>query len=259
MARAGGERVEPPQRSLRERAGAAPSTRVTTDTTEHGPRPLPTGPLLLALVLLLGAFGALTALVLVQPVLAPDVAVERAVQRAQAPWLDTLTAAIGWLGFPPGSIVVDALIVLGIALSGRIWGAVCAAIAAAGSAGVWFLVLAVVQRPRPTPDLVRVTAEINYGSFPSGHVLNLTTFYGFVALLAWTSLPPGWPRRLGVGICSLLVAAIGLVRIYSGEHWPTDVLAGYLLGAACWLLVSQIYLIGTRRARPKRTWHSNTN
>ena len=89
---------------------------------------------MLALVLLLGAFGALTALVLAQPVLGLDVAVERAVQRAQAPWLDTLTAAIGWLGFPPGSIAVDALIVIGVALSGRYWGAVCAALAAAGSA-----------------------------------------------------------------------------------------------------------------------------
>ena len=209
--------------------------------------------------MLLGAFGALTALVLAQPVLAPDVAIERALQRAQAPWLDTFAAAISWLGFPPGSIAVDGLIVLGVAVSGRRWGAVCAALAAAGSAGVWFLVLTVVHRPRPSPDLVRVTAEISYGSFPSGHVLNLTTFYGFLALLAWTSLPPGWSRRLALAICIGLIATIGLVRIYSGEHWPTDVLGGYLLGAACWLLVSQIYLIGTRRARPGRVWHSNTN
>ena len=66
-------------------------------------------------------------------------------------------------------------------------------------------------------------------------------------------------RRLSVGICIALIASIGLVRIYSGEHWPSDVLAGYLLGAACWLLVSQIYFIGTRHARPKTAWHSNTN
>ena len=230
-----------------------------TTTAHRPPRPLPLGPLLLALLVLLGAFVGLAVLIVAQPVLPVDVAIEQAVQRPQAAWLSTLDGAIGWLGFPPGSIVVDGLIVLGVFLSGRRWGAVCAALAAAGSAGAWFLVLALVQRPRPTPDLVRVTAEIGYGSFPSGHVLNLTAFYGFLAVLAWTTLAPGWPRRLALLVCLGLIALIGLVRIYSGEHWPTDVLGGYLLGAACLLLVSQIYFTGTSHARPTPAWHSNTS
>ena len=230
-----------------------------TTTAHRPPRPLPLGPLLLVLLVLLGAFVGLAVLVSARPVLGPDVTVEQAVQRPQAAWLSTLDGAIGWLGFPPGSIVVDGLIVLGVFLSGRRWGAACAALAAAGSAGAWFLVLALVHRPRPTPDLVRVTAEISYGSFPSGHVLNLTAFYGFLAVLAWTTLAPGWPRRLALLVCLGLIALIGLVRIYSGEHWPTDVLGGYLLGAVCLLLVSQIYFIGTSRAGNRWVWHSNTS
>lgn len=217
--------------------------------TELAARPLPTPRLVALLLLLLAVFGALTALILTQPVFGPDVAVERAIQGPRGAWLDALATAISWLGFPPWSIVVDAVVVIGAALSGRRWGGVCAALAAAGSAGLWFLVLSVVHRPRPTADLVRVTAEIAYGSFPSGHVMNLTAFYGFLAVLAATSLPPGWPRRVAIGLCVLLVTSIGLARIYSGEHWPTDVLAGYVLGAACLLVVTQVYLLGLRRAR----------
>jgi undecaprenyl-diphosphatase len=194
-----------------------------------------------------------------QPVLGPDIAVERAVQSVQAPPLDALTVAISWLGFPPWSIVVDGIIVLALAISGRRWGALCAALAAAGSAGLWFLVLDLVHRPRPSPDLVHVMAQIGYGSFPSGHVLNLTTFYGSLACVALVTMRPGGGRRIVVALCVGLIALIGVVRIYSGEHWPSDVLAGYLLGAACLLVTVQIYLTGMRRARPGSVWHSNTS
>jgi undecaprenyl-diphosphatase len=49
-------------------------------------------------------------------------------------------------------------------------------------------------------------------------------------------------RVLLVGSAVLLVAAIGVTRVYLGVHWPTDVVAGWVLGsaialAACYALL----------------------
>jgi undecaprenyl-diphosphatase len=201
----------------------------------------------LCLVGLLLVFAAFVYIVVTTPVPSFDVQIEQAAQAFHPPWLDTLTGAISFLGFPPGSIVIDALIVLAIFLTGWRWAALSAAFAAAGSAGLWFLIIALVHRPRPTPDLVRVAAEIQFGSFPSGHVLNITAFYGFLAYLAAVALEPAWARRLTVTVCCVVIVAIGYARMYSGEHWPTDVLAGYVAGAA-WLWVScQVYRSGRLR------------
>jgi membrane-associated phospholipid phosphatase len=176
-----------------------------------------------------------------------DLEIERAIQAFHPPWLDTLTNAIGWIGFPPQSTIIDAMLVLTIVLTGHRWAAVCAAFAAAGSAGLWFLIAPLVHRPRPSPDLVRVAVEIPYGSFPSGHVLNITAFFGFLAFLALVLLPPGLVRRVCVGACALLIVLIGYARIYSGEHWPSDVLAGYLLGAMWLWLTIRLYRWGRTR------------
>ncbi|HEV7664556.1 MAG TPA: phosphatase PAP2 family protein [Chloroflexota bacterium] len=189
------------------------------------------------LVVFVAAFAGLTWVALTSPPLRVDIDVERAVQAYHPAWLETLTEAISWLGFPPQSTIIDAVIVLAIFLTGRRWEAVCAAVAAAGSAGLWFLLTPLVHRPRPTPDLVRVVFELPSGGFPSGHVLNLTAFFGFLAFLAMSQIRPGPVRTLCVAACVALVVAIGFARIYSGQHWPTDVFAGYVLGAA-WLLLS---------------------
>ena len=52
---------------------------------------------------------------------------------------------------------------------------------AVGSAALWYWMSAFVDRPRPSPELVRVAVELPRGGFPSGHVLNLTAMLGFLA------------------------------------------------------------------------------
>lgn len=194
-------------------------------------------PLLAVAVVLLILFGALTWFVQANPVLPQDVALERAIQDDVPPSLGTLTMAVSWVGFPPQSDVIDGLILIVLFLRHLRWQALCGAFAAGGSAAVWFALTPLIHRPRPTPELVRVAAELPFGSFPSGHVLNLTAFFGFLAYLAITEARAGALRTASIALCVILVASIGLSRIYSGEHWPTDVLGGYSMGAA-WLLLS---------------------
>lgn len=89
---------------------------------------------------------------------------------------------------------------------------------------------------RPRPDLVAHIVDTTSMSFPSGHaMLSAVTYLTLGALIARTQRQ----RRLRGYVLGIAISAtllIGVSRIYLGVHWPTDVLAGWCLGAA-WALV----------------------
>jgi undecaprenyl-diphosphatase len=97
---------------------------------------------------------------------------------------------------------------------------------------VGVVIKALVARPRPTADLVRVYDTPESYAFPSTTAFFAAVFLGMVGYLIWQ------PRRrvavVAIGI--LLLLSSGLSRVYVGAHWTTDVLGGWLLGGA-WLIV----------------------
>ena len=81
---------------------------------------------------------------------------------------------------------------------------------------------------KPRPQLWdSLISETTY-SYPSGHALGSMVLYGFIAYL----LGDRYPQVSGVVyvLAGVLIAAIGLSRLYLGVHWPTDVIAGYGVG-----------------------------
>jgi membrane-associated phospholipid phosphatase len=93
-----------------------------------------------------------------------------------------------------------------------------------------YVVKAIVNRPRPLGT--EVADIIATASFPSGHIVRTTAALGFVvAALAWRR--PVW-RVPALAATVLFLLLLGVARVASGEHWPSDVLGGYLLGTA-WL------------------------
>lgn len=88
-----------------------------------------------------------------------------------------------------------------------------------------------IRRPRPPPFFG--TDPTSY-SFPSGHALFSLCFYGSLAVILGRR---GASRAVTWAGAMCLVAAIGGTRIYLGVHYPSDVLAGYLLAIA-WLSVA---------------------
>jgi undecaprenyl-diphosphatase len=109
------------------------------------------------------------------------------------------------------------------------------------------LVKDLVQRPRPTPNLVNVFATLKSYSFPSGHVMFYLGFFGFIWFLAFSLLKPSLKRILLLAFFGILVVLIGVSRIYLGEHWASDVLGSYLLGSLTLVAIIQFYLWGKTR------------
>ena len=85
-----------------------------------------------------------------------------------------------------------------------------------------------LSRTRPwlaVPGLKTLVEELDPNSFPSGH-----SCAAFAAAVSWRrQLPWKWAGRLAVA----LAVCMALSRLYVGVHYPTDVLAGSLIGCAC--------------------------
>lgn len=73
-------------------------------------------------------------------------------------------------------------------------------------------------------------------SFPSGHSMGSMVVFGALLVLLWPHLRPGWPRALALALAVGAIGGIGISRAVLGVHWPSDVLAGWALGAA-WVAV----------------------
>ena len=89
---------------------------------------------------------------------------------------------------------------------------------------------------RPRPDAALALVEESGYTFPSGHTVFATAFYGgLIYLLShWAAFPDRTaPRRAIQGILALFILAVGASRVYLGAHWPSDVIGGFLFGGLC--------------------------
>ncbi len=111
----------------------------------------------------------------------------------------------------------------------------------AGAAASGFALKDIVMRARPG-GLIPAIRETGF-SFPSGHATGSMAFYGFVAFL----LCRWYPRyaKAIIATTTALVLMIGFSRLYLGVHFPSDVIAGYLL-SILWLAIG-IRIVGTPR------------
>ena len=93
------------------------------------------------------------------------------------------------------------------------------------------LLKAIVQRPRP--EGFRLVAESGY-SFPSGHSMVAMAFFGLLIWMVWHYHRRDAMRIVWCVFFGLVIAAVGMSRIYLGVHYASDVLAGFCVSLA-WL------------------------
>jgi undecaprenyl-diphosphatase len=120
--------------------------------------------------------------------------------------------------------------------------AVFVAVVAAGASAAFQLLKTVLGRARP-PAVDRLVVETNE-SLPSGHATMSIAVVGALVVLAWAGCSL-LARVWLVAVAALWVGAVGASRLYLGVHWFSDVLAGWLVGAA-WLAVCAAGLVWWR-------------
>lgn len=84
----------------------------------------------------------------------------------------------------------------------------------------------ILQRPRP--EEFRIINESGY-SFPSGHSMISMAFYGYLIYLIYKYVKNKYLKWFLITILGILIANIGISRIYLGVHYTSDVLAGFLI------------------------------
>ena len=140
--------------------------------------------------------------------------------------------ALTWIGSP--AVLTPAIPVIAALLWWRRLrhAAIVWLIATAG-AGALVTVLKLHFR-RVRPDLPWAFVHEPSFSFPSGHSVLAVVVYGSLIFLGMRHLRRSWERVAVCVVAGALILGIGVSRIYLGAHYPSDVAAGYFVGAV-WL------------------------
>jgi undecaprenyl-diphosphatase len=111
--------------------------------------------------------------------------------------------------------------------------------AVVGETAVFMATTFFIDRPRPTVPHLDVAPPTS--SFPSGHTAAAICFYGSIAAIVLWHSRNRWLTVATVFLCAAIPLTIACSRVYRGMHYPTDVLAGAMLGTI-WLSIVIIYV-----------------
>lgn len=160
-------------------------------------------------------------------------------QSIETPALDVFMITVTELG-SVWFVTAFALLVIGLLWFKERdkWGVLFFLIAVGGGALLTLLLKKLYGRERPS-----INPEIDAigFSFPSGHSMGSIIFYGFVMYLVLRSRKSSLFKGITISLLGVLIALIGISRIYLSAHFPSDVLAGFTAGAI-WLMLSLLAL-----------------
>lgn len=189
-------------------------------------------PLITVAALCTVAAAVLAVYIAGHPYIPQDVTIEDDIQSIDWGPLALTFPIFSWIGDLKGAALEGIVFLVILVVNRRAW----ILAAAASLTAVWYVVVShVIVRPRPTTaQVLRVTETPPASSFPSGHTMFIATVATVLMLGLGRRFLPRWAQPMGWALVVLVVLANAISRIYTGAHWPTDVLEGILISIA-WL------------------------
>ncbi len=155
-----------------------------------------------------------------------DVPILLAIHQTAQPQLDTLAVILTNIGSPKVALPVSSVIGLVLLLKKQWRLSAYLFITATGSTIINIFAKGFMHRIRP--HLWESAMHKSSYAFPSGHAMTSMTTIAILLVLAWKT-----PWRLPVLILgSLFILTIGWTRLYLGVHFPSDILAGWMVAFA---------------------------
>jgi undecaprenyl-diphosphatase len=158
-----------------------------------------------------------------------DVAVSQWVQQVSLPGVGYAVGILNWIGRPIPLAALTGIVAIAL-FARRRYGEAILVLPTTFTHAVNFVLKDIVQSPRPTNDYVRISDQATGFGFPSGHTMAIVVFCGVMTYIAWRLIACPKRRCIVYALVALAVVGIGFSRIYSGAHWPSDVLGAYLWG-----------------------------
>jgi undecaprenyl-diphosphatase len=179
-----------------------------------------------------------------------DTAILRWMGSIGAPWLDAAALEVTALG--ARMVVYMVVLVASVFMwqSRHHYSAALLWVAVIGSGLINSVLKIAFNRPRPDVFPWR-TQHVGVASFPSGHAMTSIVVYGTLAFLVARLAPTRWLRRLVWIVAILVIVLVGLSRLYLGVHYPSDVLAGFVVGGA-WAITCALGMEAVRYFRTRR-------
>jgi undecaprenyl-diphosphatase len=218
-------------------------------------------PVVVAAAIAVSGFVVLCALAIGVGLLVTHVVAERAIGRGDvdvARWLaqhrtptrDDVSLVGSNLA---GAVTVPAILLVALVtllILRQWWLAALVAIGLALEGATYLAVTTVISRDRP--PVARLEHLIASDSFPSGHTASAVALYGCLAVVVCARTHRPALRGTAVAVAFTAPLVVGVSRVYRGMHYPTDVIAGALIGAACFGIAYLAVRSALRVAEPSR-------
>jgi len=168
--------------------------------------------------------------------LSHEAAVNRNLAAHRTPWLTTATHVFTYFAETPTIVGLTVVAAVACRIVLRRWHeSVYLVLCVTGETLIFLLTAFVIDRNRPpVPHLDDAPPT---SSFPSGHTAAAICFYGSVAMVLLWQHRNTLLRTVAVALAVLVPLLVGASRLYRGMHYPSDVVAGLLLGVV-WLTVT---------------------
>lgn len=164
-------------------------------------------------------------------VIAFDTAVNRALESWRPHWLTTVMTVVTAAGSTIVVLAVALLLIVVLLRKKRYGEAIFSAGVTASGGILSWVAKGSFARARPPAVDALIPLPLSF-SFPSGHTTGSFCLAYVIAYLALRSHWRPWAKSAAIVAAFAYTLAVGVSRVYLGVHWPSDVVAGWLLGGA---------------------------